>query len=109
MTMTWVINPKFNIDDVPDLLGLIPSFLDDADDRSARQQLDANYGHGGGWRPMQGFTLRGNGNASLHYKGDPPLEWIAVTNLRDEVIHVFRYSWVMITQPNGSYEIARMD
>ena len=32
-----------------------------------------------------------------------------MTMLRKEAIMLFEYAWVMILQPDGSYEIARMD
>lgn len=38
-------------------LGYLPGFFDAADPRPARQQIDQNYGHGGGWRPMEGWTM----------------------------------------------------
>lgn len=104
--MIWMLNDKEPR--ARDLLGLIPHFLSEADPRPAREQFDSNYAHGGGWEPFHGFTVL-NGSGVIQYPGDPPLEWIATTFLRDEVIRVYRHAWVSITQPNGSTEIARMD
>jgi hypothetical protein len=42
----------------PEELGLLPDFIDQNDPRSAREQFDANYGHGGGWHPIDGFIHR---------------------------------------------------
>lgn len=87
-------------------LGLIPEFLSEHDPRPAREQLDERYAHGGGWRPMAGWTLKGN---TLQYPGDDKLHVIAVGRLRDEIIAVFPNAWVAIIQPDDSYEVARMD
>jgi hypothetical protein len=88
-----------------DALGLIPSFLDEDDPRSAKEQFDANYI--GGWLALPGVEALADG--TLCYPGDPPLEVWAITNLRDEVIRVFDCSFVSITQPDGSFEVARLD
>lgn len=88
-------------------LGLLPEMLNDANPAPAREQFDRGYQHGGGWRPFVGFKLLGNG--CILYPGDPSLRPLARTQLRDEKITLFECSWVMIQQPDGSYEIARMD
>jgi hypothetical protein len=88
-------------------LGFLPMFLSDDDPRPAREQFDTNYQHGGGWRPMQKFTLQGDN--SLQYPGDPPLRPYAQVILRDELILVYPHSWVVIKQQDGSFEVARMD
>ena len=90
----------------PDELGFLPEMIDQDDPRPAKEQFDANYGHGGGWRPMKGFSVKG---FVLHYPGDPPLEPIAMWPLRDEMIVVYRYGIVAVFQKNGSFEAARMD
>jgi hypothetical protein len=89
-----------------DMLGYIPQFLDENDPRSAREQFDAHYGHGGGWRPFKGHVMQPNG---LKYPGDPLTLLLAETKLRDEIIKFYQHAWVAIVQPDGSYEIARMD
>lgn len=89
-------------------LGFIPSFLSEHDDRPAREQLDMNYAHGGGWSPMAMWTFN-EADKSIHYPGDPPLRPIAQANLRSEMILVYQHAWVAIVQPDGSYEVARMD
>lgn len=86
--------------------GLLLYMLDDSDSRPAREQLDANYQHGGGWVPFEGFKLTKKGIA---YPGDPPMRPIAKARLRDEEVVLYECSWVSIIQPDGSYEIARMD
>ena len=91
----------------PNELGLLPDFIDQNDKRPAREQFDANYQHGGGWRPMKGFTNKG---MVLHSPEDPPLEPIAMWPLRDEMIVVYRYGLVAIFQTKtGDFEVARLD
>jgi len=91
----------------PDELGMIPDFINQNDPRPAREQFDANYKHGGGWRPMTGFT---NNGVILNYPGDPPLEPIAMWPLRGEMIVVYPYGIVAIfSTKDGSFEVARLD
>ena len=95
-------HPKANYE----MLGYLPDMLSEDDPRSAREQLDANYRHGGGWSPFKGFTMTPTG---LKYPGDPPQRLLAETTLRDETIRFYDCSWVAVVAPDGSYEIARMD
>lgn len=89
-------------------LGFIPSFLSEADPRPAREQLDSNYRHGGGWRPFDGFTFDPV-TRTIQYPGDPLFHPLAVTKLREELIYVFPHAWVLILQQDGTWEISRMD
>jgi hypothetical protein len=85
-------------------LGFVPCFLNENDPRPAREQFGRNYI--GGWHPMQGFTLEGD---MLCYPGDPPLLPLAETRLRDEIIRLYEYEWVVVIQPDGSFQVSRMD
>lgn len=91
----------------PEDLGLLPGMLDAEDPRPAREQFDAHYQHGGGWRPMLGHKLIED--YLLKYPGDPPLEPIAISQLRDETIVLYPYAFVAIVQSDHSFEVARMD
>jgi hypothetical protein len=101
--MIWFLAPRVD----PEMLGVIPSFLSEDDPRPAREQFDAHYRIGGGWRPMPGFTMLPDG--ALGYPGDPPTLALAETRLRDETIRFYEYSWVAVIQPDGSFEVCRMD
>jgi hypothetical protein len=90
----------------PDDLGLLPSFLDDADPRPAREQLDANYPWGGYWRTQPASI---DAKHRLCYPGDPPQDWLAMTMLRGESILVYPGSFVVILQPDRSFVFQRMD
>lgn len=87
--------------------GFIPQWLDTADPRSAAEQLNAAYQHGGGWSPFHGFKTRDN--YVLTYPGDPPLHPLAWTNLRNETVVIYRHGWVAIFQLDGTFEVCRMD
>lgn len=87
-------------------LGYIPSFLSEADPRPAKEQFEENYSFGG-WQPMKGFKL--NKDMSLKYPGDPPMKPWAEATLRQELIYVYQSGWVMILQPDMSFEVARLD
>jgi hypothetical protein len=97
-------HPRVNVE----MLGYIPLFLSVNDPRPARQQFAQNYAHGGGWDPMPGWDLLPNGN--LKYKADrDSLPIWAEARLRDEIIRVYESDWVAIIQPDGSFEVCRMD
>lgn len=90
------------------LIGYLPSFLDLADPRPAAEQFDERYAHGGGWRPMDGWSMDPH-SCAIEWPGDPRLIPIAATEFRDEVICVYEHAWVAIIQPDRSYQICRMD
>lgn len=102
-TCIWVLREGVQ----PEALGFIPQFLTHADPRPAREQFDTGYVHGGGWTPFNGFTQ--NKDGSLSYPGDPPMVVLAECKFRDEVVRFHECSWVSITQPDGSFEVCRMD
>lgn len=102
--MIWIM---LDPDMTPERLGYIPMFLSEHDPRPAAQQFHDNYAHGGGWQPSPGFRL--TDDRYLKYPGDPFLQPLAETKLRDETIIYYPYSWVVILQPNGDWEVARLD
>lgn len=102
----------------PDVLGFLSMFLNDEDPRDAVTQINASYGHGGGWNDFPGFKLRksehtdgGDFAASyaLHYPGDPAYREMSRAYLRDELIVLFQHAWVAVIQKDGSFRAARID
>lgn len=89
-------------------LGFLPSFFDAYDPRSAKEQIDDNYSRfsGGRWSPINGFQVFPDG---LLYPGDPKMPLLAEAKLRDEVLKFYDCSWLGIFQPDGTYEISRVD
>lgn len=92
-----------------DLVGYIPQFLSEEDPRPAREQFNDAYRHGGGWSPFGEGKWKHKGNFLIQYPGDPMYVPVATAKLRDETIVVYPHAWVGIFQPDGSFEIARMD
>ena len=88
--------------------GLILGFLDTADPRTAKEQFDAHYG----WSKFEGFTFDEK-TTELTYGdeegSDPPLKPISVLFFRDETVVLFPHAWVMVVQPDKTWEICRMD
>ena len=102
------------LDDSPmgsflDLIGFIPSFLNERDQRPAKEQINANYAHGGGWNGFEGFSIVSDDPMTIVYPGDPELQAIARMTLHNETIYIFPDAWVMIMQEDGTWEIARID
>lgn len=95
----------------PDELGLIPTFVNPRDPRPVREQIDGNYQHGGGWRPIQGYAMSFEEgiNGQLQYPGEEPLEPIALIRVRDEMVILYRYGITAILQKDKSFEVARLD
>lgn len=89
------------------LLGFIPYMLDDNNPRPAAKQFDIGYAHGGGWNPMKGLTL--HDDDTLTYPGDPPLQHVSETKLRDERILLYPHAIVVVIQPDRSFEACHMD
>lgn len=106
LTVVHKLQPNVTMDDI----GLIPFWLNGDDPAPAHEQLDRNYQHGGGWRPMSGFTLHPDN--TLTYEGDPPYKPIAefvMFPARPERVIMYKYGWVAIIQPDRSFEVSRMD
>lgn len=108
--MEWHVSREYH----PDALGLLPMMLNPMDVHDAVTQFDRNYAHGGGWHDFEGFTLNKRDSDNplmwwLEYDGDPPMTAIAHTKLHDEIVVLFKHSWVLVLQPNGVYRVARMD
>jgi hypothetical protein len=106
MTITWIaLDPKLRAED----LGFLPAILTPTDPRPIKDQLADRYAHGGGYHPFRGFKLE-RMTMQLRYPGDPPLKPSAFAEFGDE--RVFFYSegaWLLILQPDDTYEVTRVD
>lgn len=87
-------------------LGQIPFFLYEDDPSRASQQFTERYPFGG-WEPFKGFKHLGDG--VIKYPRDPKYAPLASAKLRDETIYFYQHSWVGIFQPDGTFEISRID
>ena len=108
--ITFRMTGNYSYEQTLDMLGMLPEFISELDPRPAREQLHVNYAHGGGWRPFNGFTLRGTRPKwELKYQGDPVYRAVAFAVLREETIIIFPNAWVVVLQADGAWECARMD
>jgi hypothetical protein len=87
-------------------LGYLPGFLSEDDPRPAAEQYDNNYV--GGWRPQPGWEYA-PATMRARYPGDPPLYPFAMTMLRDERVLFYPHAYVLVLQPDDTFEMARMD
>lgn len=92
-----------------DLLGLLPIIFNAHDPRPAAAQANERYAHGGGWQPFGGFTL--GPEDEILYPGDPAFRPFARLRLplSSETVLVYPYSWVVVKNDNGGWEVCRMD
>lgn len=87
------------------ITGYLPIMLDEGDPASAKEQINWNYQHGGGWHPYNGFRYTPR---ALYHPGDPPMPCVAYAKLRDEMLRLYRGAWLAIENSDG-VEIARVD
>ena len=90
-----------------DVLGLVPYWLDESDPRSAEEQLNAHYAHGGGWSPLEGWKL--SASNSISYPGDSVLQPWAIATFREDTICAYESAWFAIIHPDRTFSVARMD
>ncbi len=107
-----LLHPKATLDH----LGIVPHWLNPNDDRPAAQQIDSHYQHGGGWRPMRGFELRDRARGVLVFPVKDPedgedevFEPFAAMMFGREMIFAYRHAIFAIVQPDGSFEVGRLN
>lgn len=106
--MIWKLHHKRM---TPEMLGYVPTFFDEEDPRRAAEQIRDRYI--GGWAPLSGFVMLPDG--TLLYgdqtaeDADPPLQPLASADFRHERLVFYPHAWLAIVQPDGSYEVSRVD
>lgn len=90
------------------MLGFVPDFFSNGVDKPAREQLNDNYAHGGGYSEIKGFTFNKE-NLTLKYPGDPLLQCLARSKLHDEQLFFFDHALLVILQPSGEWAVTRVD
>jgi hypothetical protein len=99
--MNWIV-----FDSQTDL-GFLPGLISEDDPRPVREQLATNYSYGGGWNPMNGFTMEPD--HSLCFPGDPPMQPVAMSNCRKELLLLYPHAFLCIMQLDATFEVARVD
>ena len=95
-------------------MGFIPTFINAADPRPAAEQIDEQYQHGGGWRPLKGWEMNTANGVITYPGGDPPLTPLfkaehVLENDKKETLYFYDSAWTGIVQEDGSFEVSRLD
>lgn len=92
-----------------EMLGYIPMFLDDNDKRPAKEQINDNYRHGGGWRSLDGLTM--HPDKLVDPNDGNPFDFVLLweSELNDEILRFYNGSMLAVIQPDGSFEVTRID
>lgn len=110
--LLWKPIPPAKNGDLPDLLGFIIYFLDTDDPRPAKEQINERYAHGGGWKFYPGkwtMTFDADDVPHFRYPGDPPVRARGRSELHSERLFIMDHGYFAIVQPDGTFEIARLD
>jgi hypothetical protein len=86
--------------------GFIPGFLSEKDPRPAKEQFNERYVSG--WCSFKGFTFDED-TETLKYPGDPIMHPLSAIMFRDETILLYPHQWILILQPDHTWDVARMD
>lgn len=100
-----LMHPLANIN----MLGYVPLFLMQSDQRRASEQINERYVYGG-WHPSPGMPWSWDAKTyDLRFPGDPMFRPIAKYVLRDEVILLYPSAITLIGQQDGTFEVSRLD
>ena len=99
------LDPRFNMS----WLGFLPDILTNEDPRSVKEQLEDRYAHGGGWRSIPGMKFNPK-TWVMRFPGDSPFKPAAFTKIGSEMVIFYpNCSLLAIVQPDGTYEVTRVD
>lgn len=92
-------------------LGQTMAGLEDGDEPTIVNYLDASYRHGGGWHDFEGFKLTGwdSDHPRLHYPEDPPTDAVCYWKVGNSRIILFDHAWVVVAKSDTDFRVARMD
>lgn len=91
-------------------LGLIPSLISNAFPGKVKDQINENYAHGGGYSAFgHSQWVFDPLTMTLSFPGDPVFTPKASALIGDERVIVYEAGVVAILQPDGSFEVTRMD
>lgn len=94
-------HPKATLED----WGFIPFFLIPDDPRPMKEQINERYQSG--WHSIKGFVKERED--CLKYPGDPLLKPMAEIQLRSERLVLYSHAICAIFQPDGTFDVARLD
>jgi hypothetical protein len=90
------------------ILGYIPQIIFAGDPRPVHEQINDRYAHGGGFKPMKGWSFDPKTHY-LRYPGDPAYRPLARAEINDEMVYVYPHAWVCVVASDGTFEVSRMD
>lgn len=106
---------------IVEALGFIPSFVSRHEGTLA-ERFNKAYSHGGGWSPFGQGEWQQSSEGVLQYgdpskfeplypgdQPDPPMSPLVEARIGNEILRIYPHAWVSITQPDGSFEVMRMD
>ena len=85
--------------------GIIASFLDVHDTRSAKEQFESNYWFFFSWDKTGHLDADG----TFHYPGDPPFYPLVRIPLHEETVFIYMHALVAVRASNGEWWWTRMD
>jgi len=96
----------------PDDWDFFPQLLDESDPRPAADQINERYV--GGWNSRMRFGVTCEpGTMTLRYTddraGEVTISPMSVMTFRHETLALFQSHYVVIMQPDESWDIARLD
>ncbi|HEY1888473.1 MAG TPA: hypothetical protein VGG86_20890 [Roseiarcus sp.] len=90
-------------------LGFLPEILLRDDPRPVKDQLDDRYRHGGGYRAKNFDKFKLGKGMVLRWPGDEPQKPLAATLINDELVVFYEHALLLVMQPDGSFEVTRVD
>ena len=101
----WTLDRRYD----SEVLGFLPEWVTPAASPSMVDEIHNNYGHGGGWRDFEGFTVDRSTGAMM-YPDDPVQYPIAQMVGHSEVLWLYTSSWVTVMdRATGQCRTARID
>lgn len=89
------------------MIGMIQYWIDFADERSFKQQVEDNYGFGPLYRFSSDSTVDADG--VMHYPGDPDLYPIAVWHREGETAYMYEHAMMAFVTADGDTFVTRVD
>lgn len=115
----------FKISDYGKSLGItnadlffLRGIFQEEDPQSVEEQINTRYAHGGGFDPMEGWTLfegwEKEGDARMSYPGSEledatEVREIARGQVRGTILVLFDYEFLAIIKPDGAFQVTRVD
>ena len=91
----------------------LPMIFNEGDPRTAQEQANHRYDHGGGWNSFngRGFELKGTADKGfqLAFPGDPHMRELSRTQFHEQLLVLFECSWMAIIEDGKMIDVARID